>query len=137
MKDLNKIKFWLFDLDNTLFKYRLPQETYSDCKPISEMIALFGSTARVSATTCSGRRGEVLSSKLGFINSLHISRQFKLIFGFSFCGSLTTFSGWSLQLFQLISEGLYKLFFLLSILIVLISFFAVGLGNFVAKTIEN
>ena len=48
---------------------------------------------------------------LGMINSLPISSRYKLIFGFGFCGSLTTFSGWSFQLFQLISNGLYKLFF--------------------------
>ena len=44
---------------------------------------------------------------LGMINSLPISRRYKLILGFGFCGSLTTFSGWSFQLFQLISKGLY------------------------------
>ena len=47
---------------------------------------------------------------LGMINSLPISRRYKLIFGFGFCGSLTTFSGWSFQLFQLISKGLYNSF---------------------------
>ena len=31
---------------------------------------------------------------LGFINTLLIPRKYKLIFGFGFCGSLTTFSGW-------------------------------------------
>ena len=74
---------------------------------------------------------------LGFINALHISRKFKLIFGFSFCGSLTTFSGWSSQLFQLISEGLYKLFFLNSILIVILGVFACAVGHFLAKKIVN
>ena len=73
---------------------------------------------------------------LGFINSLPISRRYKLIFGFGFCGSLTTFSGWSFQLFKLINQGFYKLFFLNSILIVLIGFFAVGLGHLFAKTIN-
>ncbi len=48
---------------------------------------------------------------LGIINALPISGRYKLIFGFGFCGSLTTFSGWSFQLFKLISQGLYKLFF--------------------------
>ena len=72
---------------------------------------------------------------LGFINSLNISRRYKLIFGFGFCGSLTTFSGWSLQLFELIKEGFYKLFFLNSIFIVMLGFIAVGLGHFVARKI--
>ena len=70
---------------------------------------------------------------LGIINALPISKKYKLIFGFSFCGSFTSFSGWSLQLFQLISQGLYKLIIFNSILLILISFFSVYLGNFFAK----
>ena len=70
---------------------------------------------------------------LGFINALNISRNSKLIFAFGFCGSLTTFSGWTFQLFELISKGSYKLFFLNSISIVIIGFFAVGFGYFLAK----
>ena len=72
---------------------------------------------------------------LGFINSLLISRKYKLIFGFGFCGSLTTFSGWSFKLFQLISQGLFELFFLNAVLIVLISFFAICIGDLLAKKI--
>ena len=74
---------------------------------------------------------------LGFINSLNISRRYKLIFGFGFCGSLTTFSGWSFQLFKLISQGFYKLFFLNSILMVMLGLLGFGLGHFFAKRIIN
>ena len=74
---------------------------------------------------------------LGIINALPISNRYKLIFGFGFCGSLTTFSGWSFQSFQLISQGLYELFLLNAVLIVLISFFAICLGDFLAKKIVN
>ena len=74
---------------------------------------------------------------LGFINALPISRNSKLIFGFGFCGSLTTFSGWTFQLFELISKGLYKLFFWNSVSIVVIGLFAVGLGHFLAKKINS
>ena len=74
---------------------------------------------------------------LGFINPLPISRRYKLIIGFGFCGSLTTFSGWSLQLFKLISQGLYKLFFLNIISTLLIGLIAVALGDFLAKKIIN
>ena len=70
---------------------------------------------------------------LGIINAMPVKRIYKLIFGFGFCGSLTTFSGWSFYLFSLISEGLYKLFFLNSVLIVLIGFFAICLGDLFAK----
>jgi len=74
---------------------------------------------------------------LGFINALNISSRYKLILGFGFCGSLTTFSGWSYQLFQLITQGLYKIFLLNSILIILIGFLAIGLGDFFARKIIN
>ena len=74
---------------------------------------------------------------LGFINSLNISRRYKLIFGFGFCGSLTTFSGWSSQLFELINKGFYKLFFLNSILMVMLGLLTIGLGNLLAKKITH
>ena len=74
---------------------------------------------------------------LGFINSLAISKRYKLILGFGFCGSLTTFSGWSFQLFKLINQGFYKLFFLNSISIVMLGIFAVSLGHLLAKKIIN
>ena len=74
---------------------------------------------------------------LGFINSLAISKRYKLILGFGFCGSLTTFSGWSFQLFKLINQGLYQIFFLNSISIVMLGIFAVSLGHLLAKKIIN
>ena len=74
---------------------------------------------------------------LGVINALPISNKYRLIFGFGFCGSFTTFSGWSFQLFQLISQGLYKLVVFDSFLILAIAIFSVHLGDFVAKKIVN
>ena len=74
---------------------------------------------------------------LGVINAFPISMRYKLIFGFGFCGSLTTFSGWSLELFKLISLGLYKQFFLNSIFFVLISLLSFCLGNVITKKIIN
>ncbi len=74
---------------------------------------------------------------LGFINSLPVSRRYKLMFGFGFCGSLTTFSGLSFQLYKLINQGFYKLFFLNSILILTIGLLSVGLGHLLAKKIIN
>ena len=74
---------------------------------------------------------------LGFINSLSVSRRYKLMFGFGFCGSLTTFSGLSFQLYKLINQGFYKLFFLNSILILTIGLLSVGLGHLLAKKIIN
>ena len=74
---------------------------------------------------------------LGFINTLPVSRRYKLMFGFGFCGSLTTFSGLSFQLYKLINQGFYKLFFLNSILILTIGLLSVGLGHLLAKKIIN
>ncbi len=74
---------------------------------------------------------------LGFINALPISRNSKLIFGFGFCGSLTTFSGWTFKLFELISQGSHKLFLLYALSTVLIGIFSVGLGNCLAKKIHG
>ena len=74
---------------------------------------------------------------LGFINNFLISSRYKLIFGIGFCGSLTTFNGWSFQLFELISKGFYGLFFLNLILIVAVGLFAIGLGHLLAKKINT
>ena len=74
---------------------------------------------------------------LGFFNSLNILKRYKLTLCVGLCGSMTTFSGWSFQLFQLISKGLYKLFFFNSVLIVLIGFFAICLGDLFAKKVIN
>ena len=66
---------------------------------------------------------------LGFVNSLDISKRYKLILGVGFCGSITTFSGLSFHLYKLLSQGLYKLFVFNSITIVLIGVFAIYLGH--------
>ena len=73
---------------------------------------------------------------LGFINQMNISKKYKLIFGFGFCGSLTTFSGWSLQLFELIRNGFYLQLIFNSIFTVLIGLLAVCLGHLFAKKIN-
>ena len=73
---------------------------------------------------------------LGFIHTISIPRRYKLIFGFGFCGSLTTFSGWSLELFELISQGFYKLFIFNLILNLFIGLLAVCLGHLFAKQIK-
>ena len=74
---------------------------------------------------------------LGFINNLTISQRYKLIFGFGFCGSLTTFSGLSFNLYKLITRGYYMLFFLNTISIVFLGILAVYLGILLAKKITN
>ena len=74
---------------------------------------------------------------LGIINGLNINRRYKLILGFGFCGSLTSFSGLSFELHQLISLGLYGLFLLNSILMVVIGLFVIYLGDLFAKKVIN
>ena len=64
----------------------------------------------------------------GFINNLQISRKIKLFFCFSFCGSLTTFSGWILDLLNILNKGLYFLFFLRVSLFLVIGYFAMYFG---------
>ncbi len=74
---------------------------------------------------------------IGFINALPLSKQIKLLFGFGFCASLTTFSGWIFYLYELINEGLYEMLFFNIISILLLGLFAVACGNLVAKKIIN
>ena len=64
---------------------------------------------------------------VGFINSLDISKRYKLILGVGLCGSITTFSGWSFYSYELLSQGQYKLFLFTSISIILIGVFAIYL----------
>ena len=69
----------------------------------------------------------------GIVNSLNISKRNKLIFGFAFCGSLTTFSGLILYLSQLISDGFYLEVLLHSISIIFIGLLAFCFGNLLAN----
>ena len=74
---------------------------------------------------------------LGFLNSLTIPKRYKLALGAGFCGSMTTFSGWSFYLHNLLSKGLYKLFFVNSISIILLGVFLIGLGHVFAKKLNS
>ena len=73
---------------------------------------------------------------LGFFNSLSIKKEYKLIVVVGLCSSMTTFSGWSFHLYKLLTLGLFKLFLLHSISIVLIGIFAVRLGQIFAKKLS-
>ncbi len=73
---------------------------------------------------------------LGFFNSLDILKRYKLTLGVGLCGSMTTFSGWSSSLYELLNKGLYKLFLFNSITIVLIGVLAIGLGHILAKKLN-
>ena len=64
----------------------------------------------------------------GFINNLNVSKKIKLFFCFSFCGSLTTFSGWILELLNILNKGFYVLFFFRIILFLVIGYFAIYFG---------
>tara|TARA_Y100001968_G_scaffold76622_1_gene68058 strand:- start:291 stop:635 length:345 start_codon:yes stop_codon:yes gene_type:complete len=73
---------------------------------------------------------------LGFFNSLAIPKRYKLTLGVGLCGSLTTFSGWSFHLHDLLNQGLYRLFLVDSILIVFIGVLAIGLGDIFSKKLN-
>ena len=70
---------------------------------------------------------------LGCFNALSIQKENKLILVVGLCGSMTTFSGWSFHLYNLLTLRLFGLFILHSISIVIIGIFAVGIGQVFAK----
>ncbi len=78
--------------------------------------------------------GNLLGSAiLGSIIGLKLSKRLKLIIGFGFCGSLTTFSGWMVQSLQYASQGYFSkaifTIFALIILGLLFAFFGFYLGR--------
>jgi len=73
----------------------------------------------------------------GFINNLQISKKFKLFCCFSFCGSLTSFSGWILDLFNIFNKRLYLLFFFRVILFLVIGYFAIYLGYLISNNLNK
>ena len=73
---------------------------------------------------------------LGFFNSVDISKRYKLTLNVGLCASMTTFSGWSSHLYKLLNQGLYKLFLLNSLSIVLIGIVFIGLGHIFAKKLN-
>ena len=74
---------------------------------------------------------------LGFFNSLAIAKRYKLTLGVGLCGSLTTFSGLSYKLHNLLSQGMHKLFLFNSISIVLMGMVAIGLGHLFAEKLNG
>ena len=73
----------------------------------------------------------------GFINNLHASKKIKLFICFSFCGSLTTFSGWILDLLNIINKGLFFLFFLRLSLFLVIGYFAMYFGYLLSDNLRK
>tara|TARA_B100000945_G_scaffold37084_1_gene25048 strand:- start:420 stop:764 length:345 start_codon:yes stop_codon:yes gene_type:complete len=73
---------------------------------------------------------------LGFFNSLAIPKRYKLTLGVGLCGSMTTFSGWSFHLHNLLTQGQFRLFLVNSILLVIIGVFAIGLGHIIGKKLN-
>ena len=73
----------------------------------------------------------------GFINNLHVSKKIKLFLCFSFCGSLTTFSGWILDLLNILNKGLYLSFFLRVSLFLVIGYFAMYFGYSLSNNLRK
>ena len=69
-------------------------------------------------------------------NSLNILKKYKLTLCVGLCGSMTTFSSWMSHLYKLLNQGLYKLFLLNSLSIVLMGVLAIALGHIFAKRLN-
>tara|TARA_Y100001968_G_C19195632_1_gene637387 strand:- start:426 stop:776 length:351 start_codon:yes stop_codon:yes gene_type:complete len=74
---------------------------------------------------------------LGIINAMNINERYKLIFGFALCGSLTSFSGWIFDLYQLIFQGYYIELLLNISSIIVVSLVAVYLGKLFANNLSK
>ena len=74
---------------------------------------------------------------LGFFNSLAITKRYKLTLVFGLCGSMTTFSGWSFRLYNLLKQGMYGLFLFNSILLVFFGVLAIALGHVFANKLNG
>jgi len=72
---------------------------------------------------------------LGFVNKLKIEKNYKLLFGFSLAGSLTTFSSWLLNLFLYLEKNLYIAFFKDVIVFILFGFISVTIGSYLGSLI--
>ena len=73
---------------------------------------------------------------IGLLVSLSLKSKWNLILGVGFCGSLTTFSGWILDSFLLINNGLsLKAFYLISMTF-LCGLSAVAIGFFIGRKIN-
>ena len=74
---------------------------------------------------------------LGFLISNNIKSRLYLVFGFGFCGSLTTFSTWMFKSMRLIYEG----YFLESLLIIFHTIFLgllfVSIGFYIGKIFKS
>ena len=73
----------------------------------------------------------------GLINNLNVSKKIKLFFCFSFCGSITTFSGWILDLYNILNKGLYFIFFLRVSVFIGIGYFAMYSGYSISESINK
>ena len=73
----------------------------------------------------------------GFINNLQVSKKIKLFFCFSFCGSLTSFSGWILDLLNILNKGLYLLFFVRVSLFLVFGLFALYFGYSISDNLKK
>ena len=74
---------------------------------------------------------------LGFVNNLSLSRKVKLLLGFSFCGSLTTFSSWIFKLFNLLQKGLFTDFLTILSLSLITGYLFIFAGYKIAGKIKT
>ena len=73
---------------------------------------------------------------LGFINKIKIQKNFKLLFGFSLTGSLTTLSSWLLELFLYLKKNSYITFFKELIICLIFGFISLSLGSYLGSLLN-
>ena len=74
---------------------------------------------------------------LGFTNKLKIQNNFKLFFGFSLAGSLTTFSSWLLELFLCLEKNSYFTFFKEIVYFLVFGFSSLIIGSYFGSLINS
>ena len=73
---------------------------------------------------------------LGFIIGYNFRPSLKLLIGVGFCGSLTTFSRWILDCFQLFLYGHFLYAFCLIVFPVLIGLFVSAIGHWIGSRLK-
>ncbi len=76
------------------------------------------------------------SSLLGLVMGLNISYKYQLIFGIGFCGAFTTFSGFMLQVIQLLDNGFLKEAFYLILLTFSLGILCLFAGFWIGKELR-
>ncbi len=73
---------------------------------------------------------------MGFLMSLNLESKFKYLLCIGFCGSITTFSGWIMDCFQLISIGKVEESIFCFTSTILLGLLSISIGFFLGKIVR-